>query len=78
MSTDDIVRNRPAEEGRNNDTDLRDDSALQPGIGTVTTSNTDDENEILTRTAGDSFRDDGDGDDKADPTFDEVGDGEDK
>jgi len=73
MDKDDIVRNRPAEEGRNNDTNLRDDSGLQPGIGTVTTSNTDDENEHLTRTAGDSFREDREGDDKADATFDAPG-----
>ncbi len=71
---DDIKRNRPSDEGRNNDTQLRDETATQPGVSTISTSNTDDENNMLTRTAGDSFRTENFEEKGADLTFDQVGD----
>ena len=51
-----VERNRPAEDGRKNDPDLRDESAAQPGASTISSSNTDEANQHLTKTAGDSFR----------------------
>jgi cell division protein FtsX len=52
----DLNRNRPAEDGRKNDPDLRDESAAQPGVQTMSSSNTDEANQDLTETARDSFR----------------------
>jgi hypothetical protein len=69
------VRNRPVEEGRNNDPDLRDESALQPGISTVSSSDTDDANDELTKTASDDFRTAEDSGENADPGFDEINEG---
>lgn len=71
-SEKDFKRNRPAEEGRANDPDIRDESAIQPGVNTISESSTDDANQHLTRSALDGpeltqF----DTDDKADATFDE-------
>jgi hypothetical protein len=68
----DIERNRPAEEGRRNDPDLRDDSAIQPGVQTISGSETDDRNAHVTRTASDNFRPEDESDKFADPDFDEV------
>jgi len=59
-------RNRPAEEGRKNDPDLRDESAAQPGVQTMSSSTADEANQHLTETARDSFRE-GDRDKNADP-----------
>jgi hypothetical protein len=65
-------RNRSSDTGRGNDPNLRDDSALQPGISTVSDSQSDDLNDDLTQTAaGDDFTDDLE-DDDADATFEEV------
>lgn len=66
----DITRNRPTEEGRRNDPNLRDDDARQ-GANTMSTSETDSAKENLTRTTSDNFREDGEGDEKADKRFDE-------
>jgi hypothetical protein len=66
----DITRNRPTEQGRNNDPDLRDEDARQGG-NTMSTSETDSAKENLTRTTSDSFREDKEGDEKADKRFDE-------
>ena len=66
----DIARNRPTEEGRQNDPNLRDEDARQ-GASTMSTSETDSAKENLTRTASDNFREDSDGDEKADKRFDE-------
>jgi hypothetical protein len=66
----DITRNRPTEEGRRNDPNLRDDDARQ-GANTMSTSETDGAKENLTRTTSDSFREDEPGDEKADRRFDE-------
>jgi len=65
-----LERNRPAEDGRKHDPDLRDESAAQPGASTMSSSPTDDANQHLTQTAGDSFRGD-EPDTKADRKFDE-------
>jgi hypothetical protein len=67
-----LRRNEPAEKGENNDSNLRDESALQPGISTVSNSTYDDDNEELTETAADDFREEKNLDKNADPTFDEV------
>jgi len=72
MKTTDPRRNRPTEEGRNNDPDLRDESAAQPGINTVSSSDYDDDNEELTKTAADDFREEDDFDPNADRSFDEI------
>jgi hypothetical protein len=68
----DPKRNKPADEGRKNDPDLRDESAIQPGTNTISDSETDDANENLTETAKDDFRKNDDRDSRADRTFDEV------
>ncbi len=76
MSTiNEMDRNRPSESGRERDANLRDDSAVQPGISTVSDSDTDDANDDLTETASDDFTEDLD-DDDADATFDKVGEDE--
>lgn len=66
----DITRNRPTEEGRNNDPNLRDEDARQ-GASTMSTSDTDNANENITRTTSDTFRDTTEEDKKADKRFDE-------
>lgn len=73
----DIERNTPADEGRGNDPQIRDESAIQPGTNTISSSDTDDVNQHLTHTASDDFRP-GRRDPKADPAFDEIGDPDDK
>lgn len=66
----DITRNRPTEKGRQNDPNLRDEDARQ-GANTMSTSETDGGKENLTRTSSDNFREEVDGDEKADKRFDE-------
>lgn len=70
---EDIKRNRPAEERRGNDPHIRDESAQQPGTNTMSSSDTDDVNQHLTRTASDDFRPKR-RDPRADPAFDEIAD----
>jgi hypothetical protein len=65
-------RNKPNEVGRDNDPNLRDESATQPGINTVKNSGYDDDNEQLTKTAAGDFREKDDSEPGADPSFDEV------
>jgi hypothetical protein len=65
-------RNEPAEKGRNNDPNIRDESAIQPGINTVSTSDYADDNQHLTKTAVDDFREDINNDPNADRTLDEA------
>ncbi|HZH95417.1 MAG TPA: hypothetical protein VEY06_06005 [Flavisolibacter sp.] len=69
----DIERNRPSEKGRSNDDNLRDHTATQPGVSTISSSSTDDTNNHLTRTTSDGFTEDLQDEADADPTFDEVG-----
>ena len=64
--TTDPKRNRPADDGKQNDPDIRDESATQPGVNTLSTSKNDEVNQHLTKTASDNFREDKEGDDKAD------------
>ena len=67
----DPKRNIPAEEGRRNDPNIRDEDARQPGVNTMSSTENDDVNQHLTRTATDDFREDREGDEKADKKFDE-------
>lgn len=70
---DNINRNRPTEEGRRNDPDIRDDSAIQPGVQTVSDSKYDDDNQSVSSSAmGSSTISEADTRNDADPTFDEV------
>lgn len=71
MNTNDPHRNEPTEKGRKNDPDLRDESAAQPGISTVSNSDYDDDNQQLTETAKDDFRTGSRKDQNADKTYDE-------
>lgn len=66
-------RNMPADEGRRNDPDRREESGQQPGASTYSSSDTDGHNQNLTRTASDGFREEPFGED-ADAAFDETGD----
>ena len=74
---DDIKRNIPSDAGRRNDPHIRDESAQQPGVNTLSSSDFDEENQRTTKTAGDSFRTENWGAD-ADTAFDEVSDDEDR
>lgn len=67
----DPKRNRPADEGKQNDPNIRDESAVQPGVSTLSSSKNDDVNQHLTRTASDDFTEDSEGDEQADKRFDE-------
>ena len=71
----DPIRNRPSEDRKDNDPNIRDESALRPGINTISSSETDDVDNHLTKTASDSFRTEVK-DPKADKKFDEVGEGD--
>jgi hypothetical protein len=63
----DPKRNKPADEGRNNDPDLRDRSNIRPGVSTTSSSDSDEENEKLTETGKGN-----ENDPRADRTLDEV------
>ena len=67
----DPKRNRPAEKGERNDPNVRDEDASQPGLNTISSSENDDANQQLTKTASDDFREDSAGSEKADKRFDE-------
>ncbi len=69
---DQFSRNRTADEGRNHDPGLRDESAAQPGVSTASSSDTDEANQHLTRTTVDHERMETYEDQKADPDFDNV------
>lgn len=71
---EDPERNRPVEKGRDNDPNIRDYSAQQPGVNTMSDSGAKDQdfNQKLSRTAGDNFRENDFGKD-SDPAFDEIG-----
>ena len=71
MNTTNPRRNHPIEEGMKNDPNLRDESAIQPGINTVSNSDYDDANDKLTETGADDFREGDDFDPNADRSFDE-------
>ena len=65
-------RNRPSDEGRRNDPNVREESGQQPGVSTYSSSDTDAENESLTKTASDNFDTGTEFGKNADPRFDEV------
>ena len=72
---EDIIRNTPSEEGRDNDTYIRDETAIQPGTETISSSSTDGVNQRPTKTAADGLKTPF-GDD-ADPAFDDIGNSDD-
>jgi hypothetical protein len=65
-----IQRNTPAEQGKNDDPNLRDHSGIQPGASTISNSDTDELNSKISETASDNFREEEFGKD-ADRSFDE-------
>lgn len=69
----DPLRNRPSSDGEDNDPNIRDESALKPGADTISSSDTDDVNNHLTKTASDGFRE-ARQDKRADDRFDKVDD----
>lgn len=71
MSNKDLERNRPANKGERNDPNVRDADARQPGVSTMSSSDSDEGNQQLTKTSADNFREDGEGDELADKRFDE-------
>lgn len=71
MEPKDPRRNKPTEKERDNDPNLRDATAIQPGISTVSNSDYDNENEKLTKTGADDFREEDNSDDHSDISFDE-------
>ena len=75
MNTKDPGRNEPTEKGTDNDPNLRDESAAQPGVSTVSDSDYDEDNEELTRTAAGDFREEDDADPNADRSFDQTDEG---
>ncbi len=68
-----INRNRPSEKGSDSDPNLRDETAAQPGISTISSTGNDDENKSLTETASDNFKENNFGE-GADKSFDEKSD----
>lgn len=68
---DEFHRNLPSDEGRKNDPVRREESGQQPGVNTYSSSDTDQHNQNLTKTASDHFREEPFGTD-ADASFDEV------
>ena len=73
MKLNEPGRNRPAEKGGNEDPNIRDQSAIQPGVNTISSSSTDKENKELTKTGAADFRKEDDFDANADAVFDEIG-----
>ena len=69
----DVPRNRPTEEGRRNDPEVRDDSAIQPGVQTISDSSYDDNNQNTTSSSmTDGTISEFDTEDNADPAFDDM------
>ncbi|RYZ00093.1 MAG: hypothetical protein EOO11_02765 [Chitinophagaceae bacterium] len=68
-------RARPTDEGRRNDPNIRDETAPQPGVNTLSSSVYDEENQRTTKTGADGFKTPFG--DKADKTFDDAGSGAD-
>lgn len=70
-NVNDPIRNRPAEEGRDNDPNLRDESAQQPGVNTMSTSGTDFANQETSESVSDYEETSDFDDDTADKKFDD-------
>jgi hypothetical protein len=79
LNAEDPGRNRPSDEGRNDDPLLRDDSAAQPGVNTMSSSDSDFEDDDLTETVSDTddVVDDDDADLDLDDDLDESDDDDD-
>lgn len=72
-SENDPKRNRPSGEGQDNDPNIRDETATQPGVSTISPSNNDSANQHPTRSALDGAEStEFDTDDNADATFDDM------
>lgn len=71
-NNDDTKRSRPSEDEKDNDPNLRDETALPPGVQTISGSSYDEANQHLTKTASDNFSPDTDFGKGADPAFDEI------
>ena len=63
----DPKRNKPADEGKNDDPNLRDRSGIRPGVSTISKSDSDSDNENLTETGKETEKDP-----RADRTLDDV------
>ncbi|MGZ5189395.1 MAG: hypothetical protein ACXWCZ_00165 [Flavisolibacter sp.] len=72
MKQIDPKRNKTADEGNNDDPQLRDDTVIQPGVSTVSTGKSDEDDQHVTETAADNFTTDDETDAKPDRTFDQV------
>jgi hypothetical protein len=77
MKKDDNKRNRPVDDRSNNDPHLRDHSGQQPGMNTISSSDSDPENHRLSETAKDGFHE-GRPDPRADRNLDEAGEQEER
>ncbi|TCJ12427.1 hypothetical protein EPD60_14215 [Flaviaesturariibacter flavus] len=53
---DDIERAHPADEGRRDDPNIRDESGAQPGVNTMSGSSYDRDNQRTTKSAGDGYK----------------------
>jgi hypothetical protein len=71
MDKGEFNRNNPSDKGRDNDPNIRDESAAQPGVNTMSSARNDEANQHLTRTAADNF-DESNSDADADTRFNEV------
>ena len=71
QNINDPIRNTSSEEGRNDDPALRDESGQQPGVSTMSDSNTDFANQETTQSVSDD-PDTSDFDDDADDAFDDL------
>jgi hypothetical protein len=66
----DRERAQPVDKGRRNDPNLRDETASQPGVNSISNSNYDDDNQRTTKTAADWFKTPFGKD--ADPAYDDI------
>lgn len=64
-------KNKEFERNRSAENDIRDESADQPGVSTISNSNTDEANQHLTKTSEDSFRTEESDTNGADPSYEE-------
>ena len=71
MEKEERQRNRPAEQGKNDDPELRDRSGIQPGTGTISRSDSDPDNENRTKTGISQDHPEAPGEPKPDRIFDE-------
>lgn len=72
---DEVKRNMPSDKGAQDDPQVRDESATQPGSSTISSSKSDEANQRITKTAADGFKS-AHGED-ADASFDDIGEADD-